>query len=209
VAALVLAGVALTLVQIGAVSDFWTSAYGVVLGLKLAAFVVLLTLAAANRAYLTPTLRRGDRNAPTWFRRSVAAEVALGAAIIGLVAGLRLLPPPRAGEQPPARAFVHIHTDKGMAEVTLVRAADGRYSGSVLLIGEDGAPLPAREVTVAFARPEIGIEPVERPAQAAGDGAWRVPDVSLPGGGRWQVRVDALVSDFDKLILEGEIDVRR
>jgi copper transport protein len=206
VVALVLAGIALTLVQMRALSDFWTSGYGIVLGLKLTAFMVLLALAAANRAYFTAALRRGDQNASAWFRRSVAAEIALGAVIIGLVAGLRLVPPSRA-EELLARPFVHIHTDKGMAEVTLVARGNGSYATSILLLGEDGAPLAAREVRVAFARPDAGIEAIERPAQPASDGIWRVPDISLPGRGRWQVRVEALVSDFDKLTLEDKIDV--
>jgi len=30
----------------------------------------------------------------------------------------------------------------------------------------------------------------------------------IPRPGRWQVRVDVLVSDFEKLILEDELDVR-
>ena len=37
---------------------------------------------------------------------------------------------------------------------------------------------------------------------------WQVIDLVIPTPGHWQVQVDALVSDFDKIMLEGTIEVR-
>ena len=50
-------------------------------------------------------------------------------------------------------------------------------------------------------------EPFERKAVLGADGYWSVRDVPLPFAGRWQLRIDALVTDFEKLTLGGEFEV--
>ena len=69
-------------------------------------------------------------------------------------------------------------------------------------------PLPAKEVTLVLSNPAAGIEPIRRPAKLV-DSAWRVDDLVVPLGGRWTVRLDILVSDFEMVKLEGEIAIRR
>jgi copper transport protein len=39
-------------------------------------------------------------------------------------------------------------------------------------------------------------------------GTWRVDDLVHPLRGQWKVRIDALVSHFEKIMLEGMIEVR-
>ena len=68
--------------------------------------------------------------------------------------------------------------------------------------------LEPKEVTVSFANPALGVEPLERRRAASSAGVWRTNGLPIPRPGRSQVRVDALVSDFEKLILEDELDVR-
>ena len=68
-------------------------------------------------------------------------------------------------------------------------------------------PLPAKEVTLVLSNPAAAIEPIRRPARLV-DGVWRVDDLVVPIGGRWTVRVDVLVSDFEMVKLEGEIVIR-
>jgi len=59
----------------------------------------------------------------------------------------------------------------------------------------------------ADAGPEHGIEPFERKAVPGADGYWSVRDVSIPFAGRWHLRVDALVTDFERIALEHEFVV--
>src|SRR5204862_116388 len=40
------------------------------------------------------------------------------------------------------------------------------------------------------------------------DGSWHVRAVPLPLAGRWHLRIDALVTDFEKVTLEGDFDLR-
>ena len=76
------------------------------------------------------------------------------------------------------------------------------------LMTGDAALLPAKEATLAVSLPERGIEPMERRATLGPDGYWHVRGVMLPLPGRWQMRIDALVSDFEKVTLEDQFEVR-
>jgi copper transport protein len=46
---------------------------------------------------------------------------------------------------------------------------------------------------------------LERKAVPGADGCWS--DVPIPFAGRWHLRVDALVTDFEKITLEDEFEV--
>ena len=41
----------------------------------------------------------------------------------------------------------------------------------------------------------------------AADGCWSVRDVPIPFAGRWHLRMDALVTDFERIALEDEFGV--
>ena len=70
-------------------------------------------------------------------------------------------------------------------------------------------PLAAKELTIVLANPAIGIEPMQRHGVSEGDGFWRIDDLRIPAAGRWQLRVEILVSDFEKLVLNEEVDLPR
>jgi copper transport protein len=95
-----------------------------------------------------------------------------------------------------------------MAQVTLNPGPGGRTTAMITLASGTGTPLASKEVVVALSNPALGIESVERHATQVGTGVWRADDLILPVPGRWRIRVDALVDDFDKVTLESEIDVR-
>ncbi len=90
------------LVGLDHVRDLLSSTYGILLVLKIAAFTVMLALAASNRVRLTPDLRRALDGGSTEvaiaaLRRSVAIEAAAGGLVLALVAVLGTLAPPSAG----------------------------------------------------------------------------------------------------------------
>ena len=74
-------------------------------------------------------------------------------------------------------------------------------------MNSDGSPLHAKEAMLRLSLPERGIEPLERTARLGGDGRWHLRDVPIPHPGRWHMRVDALVTDFEKVTLEDDFDV--
>ena len=104
---------------------------------------------------------------------------------------------------------LHIHGEKAMVDLAIEPAgAAGRRIGVSILDG-GFAPLPAKEVTLFFAKPDAGIEPLRMPATRIEDVSWRVDAVQLPLAGVWQVRVEILVSDFEKITLEDTVELRR
>jgi copper transport protein len=213
---LMIAGVILAVIQLGSVQALWMTPYGTILLLKLLAVGGLLTLAAANRLVFTPALAQNQAQQRTWFARSIAAEGVLVLLILGLVAGWRFTPPPRAAVPIPANPSIaapepvsaHFHTSKAMAQITLDPGRAGRTTMLIKLVSVSGAPLNPKEVVIAFSNPSSGIEPFERHAVRMDGGTWHVNNLVIPVPGQWLVRVDALVSDFDKIMLEGMIEVR-
>jgi copper transport protein len=203
-ALLIATGVYLAFMQLDRPDALWTTSYGEVLSGKLAAVLVLLSLAAANRFVLVPRLSARRPGAAGALAAAIAAESAIALAILGTVALWRFTPPPRALIAAEA-ATIHFHGGKAMAqiEVTPVRARGADVSIEVL----DGAfhPLDVKAVTILLSNPGAGIEPVRRDAERAGYSSWHIDDLRIPLAGRWTLRVDVLVSDFEKETLEDDV----
>jgi copper transport protein len=211
VAVLALTGAVLAVVQIGTGSALTATAYGTVLLAKLAAVAVLLGLAVLNRVSLTPALSwPGAERRLAW---SIGAEIALMVLVLALVATWRFTPPPRAIVPAPRPAPVAgpavalLHGERTMAQVTLTPGRVGQVRAAIAVMGPDHAPAEAREVTLSVALPSVGIEPLERRAVKAGSGQWIVESLPVPLPGRWQVRVDVLIGDFEKAVLEGTVEI--
>ena len=94
VALLVAAGASLLLMLIGHAAQFWASDYGRMMAIKLLAVAALLGAAAWNKLHLTPRLLKGDARAAQMFRRSVLAEMGVGALILLTTAAFTTLTGP-------------------------------------------------------------------------------------------------------------------
>jgi copper transport protein len=60
-----------------------------------------------------------------------------------------------------------------------------------------------------LANPAAGIEPVRRPALADDDVNWRIEGLRLPVGGRWTVQLEILISDFERVRLQDDVELPR
>jgi copper resistance protein D len=94
VALLVAAGASLLWMFIGAAGEFWSSGYGISMAIKLLAVACILSAAAWNKLALTPKLLTRQPGATVSFRRSVSAEIFLGALILTITAALTSLSGP-------------------------------------------------------------------------------------------------------------------
>lgn len=210
VASLVVAGVVLAVRQVETVPALWTTNYGLVLSAKLALVTALVALAAVNRWRWTRASLAGAAGAPRSLRHAIVAELIIGAFILGVVALWRFTPPPRslalASAEP---ALAHLQTRTAQADVTLSPGRVGTADLSILVMTGDFGPLDAKELTVVLSNPAAGVEGIRREARKPGDGTWRINGVQIPAAGRWTVRIEMLVTDFDIERLEGRIDVRR
>jgi copper transport protein len=96
-----------------------------------------------------------------------------------------------------------------MAQIELAPDAARGARASVLVLDGEFRPLTAKEVALALSNASSGIEPLRRAAVNQADGSWRIEDVRVPVAGRWLVRVEILISDFEKVTLEDTVTLPR
>jgi copper transport protein len=208
VALLVLAGITLATIQVAKPEALWTTSYGRVLLAKLACVAVLLVLAALNRWRHTAGATAGDTRAVRRLFAAILLEFGLAMAILGLVSTWRFTPPPRALQDAAAQPiFVHIHTAKAMAIVTLTPGRSGPVDVSITVMTGDLGPPDAKEVTLELSDPAAGIEPIKRTAVKTGDASWKVDDLTVPIPGHWDIDVAILVSEFELVRLRDAVDI--
>jgi copper transport protein len=208
VGVVVLSGLVLAIIQLESVQALIETQYGIILSIKLVLVLALLALAMLNRFRLTAAVAVDYRNTRPLLR-SILAECILVVGIFAVVAGWRFTPPPRAlAAAIEAPLAVHIHTDSAMFQVLISPGKVGSDSFVLQLMNGDASQLQAKEATLTLSLPGRGIEPIERSAALGVDGYWHLRDVPLPFPGRWHMRIEALVTDFRKVTLEDDFEVR-
>jgi copper transport protein len=205
---LVLSGLTLSIIQLGSLRALIETNYGIILSIKLVLVILLLALAALNRFVATPAVVV-DRKDTRLLSGSILTECVVVLGILAVVAGWRFTPPPRAAAAPVATPLsVHIHTDAAMFQVLVSPGKVGANDFVLQLMTGDAAPMPAKETTLILSLPERRIEPMERRATLGPDGNWHVRGVALPQPGRWRMQIEALVTDFQKIALEDDLQVK-
>ncbi|ANN72840.1 copper resistance protein CopC [Bordetella bronchialis] len=221
---LVATGVLLAWWQLREPADLWRTAYGRILAAKLALVLGMMALAAVNRWRWTAATLRGDMRALFALVRNIRGEIVLAFAVLAAVSLWRFTPPPRSLDgmadtmhhemshgrtaHADARTTLHLRGPAATAEIVVMPKAGGHAALTVVIKREDDATLAAKEVSVTFSMPQRGVEGIVRAAHPAGQGSpagmWIVDDMPLIVAGPWDVRVDALVSDFDSISLQGQ-----
>ncbi|GLH75885.1 copper-binding protein [Bradyrhizobium sp. SSBR45G] len=202
---LVVTGGWLAVVELKSVRAVVDTDYGLLLSIKLALVVLLVGLAVLNR-YRFMAVFQSDPRAPA-LGRAILLECILGVAILAVVAGWRFTPPPRS-LVPDTPLGLHIHGERAMFQVLVFPGRVGVDRFLLQLMTADGIRLSAKEATLTLEMPAGGIGPIERKAVLGPDGDWQVGDVPLPLAGRWHLRIDALVGDFDQISLDDEFELR-
>ena len=201
------AGGVLAVVQVRTPAGLVTTAYGIVFLVKLALLVLLFALAAFNRWKLTSGSEKGEPGAIRLLVRSIAVETVVLLLIFAVAATWRFTPPPRVLIAEVERtAVVRLQTGKAVADVRITPARVGDVAISAVIAKGDGSPLAPQDVTVVLSNPGAGIEPIRRKAAKGKDG-WTVPDIVLPLPGRWRLRLDVIISDFEITRMEGEAEI--
>ena len=162
--------------------DLIASDYGRLVALKIALFGAMVAIAAVNKFYLTPRLPKPA--ALRALRRNSLAEICLGLCVLIFVAVLGTLPPAAHVHAastgiPPDAAFVHIHGQEVMADVTIEPGRAGRTDVTIRVSREDFSNYPAKDVRLALDPPSAGGQTIERAAIEQPDGSWLVNDLTL------------------------------
>jgi copper transport protein len=202
-AALVLTGLALAYVQLDRPDALWTTDYGSVLFRKLVFVGVLLVLACANRFVLVPRYEAKGAAATRPLAASLAVEIVIALVILAIIPLWRFTPPPRALAAEPV--FIHFHGEHAMTQIEITPARARGAHADVLVLDGEFKPITVKEVTLVFSNPTAGIEPVRKRAEFVADQMWSVDDLRIPLPGAWRLRVDILISDFDKETLEDNV----
>jgi copper transport protein len=124
------------------------------------------------------------------------------------VALWRFTPPPRA-LAPEAPISVHLHGERAMAQIEIVRDGAAGAQADVQVLDGAFQPLVVKEVTLVLANPAAGVEPLRRIATPTGGSQWRVDHLTIPLAGRWTLRVELLIDDFDKVMVEDTVALPR
>ncbi len=202
---LVASGIVLGTVEFDRLDAFWTTDYGLVLAAKLAIVLLMLAFGALNRYLLVPRLvaKTERRLVPV-----IATEFALAIVVLGIVGLWRFTPPPRtlaAAET----TYIHFHAEPVMAQIELTPERGRGAVADIEISDDDLHPIAAKEVSVVIWNPAAGIEPLRLQAAAAGNGQWKVSGLHIPIAGVWRMRVEVLISDFDKVMLEDKVELPR
>ncbi len=191
--------------DVGTLDALAATNYGRLVVLKLGLFAIMVALASINRFHLTPRLAAAG--AARRLQRNTIAEALLGFAAVAAVGFLGAMAPAShlhehaaySGAVPADAAFVHIHSEQGMAEVTIRPGRTGTARATVRLLDENSEPLPAQEVTLTLTAPETGSNPIAYFAVPGGDDTWQVGRVALAQPGNWTVAVGAVLGPRHRL----------
>jgi copper transport protein len=199
VAGLVAAGAAIAWFLIGGLTALVTTPYGLALSAKITLVAVMLALAAVNKWRLVPALRTG-RAAVARLRRSISSEAALAFLVIVATTALTSVPPP-TGDHGAVEGFGNkaVSARAGPFDLllTIAPARPGVHTLD-LAVMRGGNPSDVMEVILRLGRPELGIQEIARPMQHVGPGRYRLEGPELTIAGPWHLRIDLLVSDFEK-----------
>jgi copper transport protein len=133
-------------------------------------------------------------------RHSISLEAAFALAVIVATTALTSVPPPTRGHGPlDGRGSEIVSAKTGSFDLLLTVAPAQPGTNTLdLAVTSAGEPKDVMEVTLHLARPDLGIQEITRLMQHVGLGRYRLEGPELAVAGPWRVRIDLLVSDFEK-----------
>jgi hypothetical protein len=196
---------------LGGPSDLVTTDYGRLVFLKIGLFVAMVGIAAANRFHFTPQLPAPS--ALKALQRSAWAETGLGLCVLLFVGALGTMSPSNHAHStntpvPADAAFVHIHTNEAMAEVTLEPGRIGQANATIRVLRDDFSEFPAKDVELSLEASGSGHKFL-RSAAHLPDGTWQVNAVDLSQAGVWTVRVTITPEVGEPIVLDAPIEIDR
>jgi copper transport protein len=193
------AGAAIAWFLIGELPALVTTPYGLALSAKITLVAGMLVLAAVNKWRLVPALPTG-RAAMARLRRSIFLEAALAVAVSVVTTALTSVPPPTGGHGALDSVGGKTVSAKAGSFDLLLTVAPARPGSNTLdlAVTSGGKPKDVMEVTLHLAHHDLGVEGITRLMQHVGPGRYRLEGPELAVAGPWRIRIDLLVSDFEK-----------
>ncbi|MGC1694000.1 MAG: CopD family protein, partial [Pseudolabrys sp.] len=197
---------------LGGPRDLVTTDYGRLLLLKVGLFAAMVYIAAANRFHFTPRLPAAG--ALRALARNSMAETGIGLCVLLIVGVLGAMSPSghahdTSAQIPPDAAFVHIHSDEAMAEVTIEPGRAGHANAIIRILREDFSEFPAKGVQLTLEAPAAAGNKIARSAAHLPDGTWLVNAVDLSQAGVWTARVTIAPAAGPSIVLDAPIVIER
>jgi len=140
--------------------------------------------------------------------RPVLVGIAISALSAFYLGGILSLVPAHS-QSDDDRFFMHLHTEKAMANVTVLPAgaALGPVDIAIQLETTDETPLAAKALSVTLTNAKSEIAPQTAEAERTGDDQWLVK-MSAPLAGRWMLGLGITFPNFDRLDVESPIIIK-
>ncbi|GIG57013.1 transport integral membrane protein [Longispora fulva] len=204
VTALVVAGVAQALIEVGTLPALFNTRYGQLLIVKAVLLAGVLGMASvARRKVLT-----GEPKV----RRMVFGELAVTAVILAVTAFLVQQTPARTEAALPSASAnlpfsATMNNSLFKLQVELDPAAVGNNTMHMYAFTPDGKPIKVLEWQVTVAMPSRDIAPIEVAVlQLTDDHA--VGELTLPTPGTWELRFTLRVSDIDQATVSQTVQIK-
>jgi copper transport protein len=218
VVVLLVAGITNGYLQVRTWSALWETEYGLLLLGKVALVLPLLALGAYNNRYAVPRLKAGIASVleRRRFLRAAGVELGIMVAIVAVTAVLV--------NAEPARTEAAMEMEEGAAhtdDATETSADHEPFEGMVMLgdsevmVMVDPAMPGENTIRLTFTSPpenltrvsasaslpseEIGPLGLEAKPDPAEPGAYVIENASLSIAGEWELRIEALLGEFDLL----------
>jgi copper transport protein len=217
VVVLLVAGITSGYLQVRTWSALWETEYGLLLLGKVALVLPLLALGAYNNRYAVPRLKAGIASVleRRRFLRAAGVELAIMVAIVAVTAVLVNAEPART------EAMMEMEEDAHTEEPTETSADHEAFEGMVMvgdsevMVMVDPAMPGDNMIRLTFTSPpenltrvsasaslpsqDIGPLDFEAEPDPAEPGAYVIENASLSIAGEWELRIEALLGEFDLL----------
>jgi len=234
VVVIVLTGVFQAVRQLQPFSALWDSEYGTVLLLKVAAFLVVVGIAAWSRR-LVHGPGMGLRTEPVPVRetvavapgsgvgpmvedspdlpevhpgltRSVRAELVFAAVVLALTSVLVNTSPPHETLKPTELAAV-IGQGRIRFDTFFGPAEAGKPNTlHITAVGRNGLPVGIVDMEATLSNPDKDVPPIELPIRKAAKGHWIGEDIRVPAG-RWVLTINAYPTQIDVVTATADVTV--
>ncbi|MEV8625300.1 copper resistance protein CopC [Streptomyces sp. NPDC051079] len=214
VCALVATGLYQSWRQVGSLPALTDTRFGVLLLAKSAVVALLLCLGYVSRRW---TMRL-EHTSARGFRRWVAAEAALGVAVLAITTALTTTEPSRAEESSASAGgglVVSVEaafdtggpSGEGRTDVVVDPGRVGPNAVHVTVTDPAGGPLDVPEIRAALTS-SAGIGPLPVLLRRASEGHWTVSGFQVPAPGTWQLSLTIRTSDIDQVTLRRPLAFR-
>jgi copper transport protein len=215
VCAILVSGLLQAYVHVRSIDHLINTGYGRAVLAKMVLLVILIAFGAYNRQRAVPRLKvlaaadASPGRAGLHVRRSLRAEVALLAVVIGVTSMLVSYAPANAtsGSGP-------FSATKTLGPLELQMTVDPARTGSnvmhfYLINAKDGSQFNgSKDFQVLMSLPAKSIGPLKADPRKAGPGHYVALGASFIPGGKWKVQVIDRVSEFDEYSTTVDVPIR-